>query len=51
MAIINIIFYKQSKTSPTFKDNDFTQREEKITIGDEAKEEFLKKLEQDVIVS
>ena len=37
--------------SPTLKDVDFTSSGEKITIGPEAKEAVLKKLESDVLVS
>lgn len=42
------IYMVQAKTNPTFKDNDFTQREEKICIGDDAKAEFFAKLERDI---
>ena len=42
---------KQAKTSPTFKDNDFIQREEKISIGDDARTKFFAKLERDIAVS
>lgn len=40
----------QAKTSPTFKDVDFTQELGTIQIGEEARAEFLKKIDKDVEV-
>ena len=40
----------QAKTSPTFKDVDFTQELGTIQIGEEARAEFLKKVDKDVEV-
>ena len=41
---------EQAKVDPVLKDVDFTTMGEKITIGDEAKQTFMKKLESDVQV-
>ena len=42
---------EKAKSSPTLKDVDFTQTLGKIKIGDEAKTDFMKKVEADVGVS
>ena len=40
----------QTKLNPTLKDLDFTEIEEKILVGREAKEKLLKMLEADAMV-
>ena len=45
-----VVFAHQAKTSPTLKDNDFTESGEKIIIGEEAKESLMRTVECDVQV-
>ena len=44
------MFAHQAKTSPTLKDNDFTESGEKIIIGEEAKGSLMRTVECDVQV-